>query len=164
MTVVMPHLYAADVRIKHLYALPKPAENAGAKVEALAGTNAIEAVTSYTRRHGITKAVIGWSPEERRRSVRVVVVALRLVTRLEHRLPSGGLVEALARRCPEVDVVRAAVDPTHTWLQSRAAEVDYADVRSGARRAADAQAGWFKPVYMVVCTHVGMATVLSSLA
>ncbi|MBP0644538.1 hypothetical protein J8J17_22350, partial [Mycobacterium tuberculosis] len=82
---------------------------------------------------------------------------------LERRLPSGDFAEALARHCPEVDVIRAAADPAHIQLTPRAAEVGRADVRSEAQRAADAQAGWLKPAYVAACVYVGIATALSSL-
>ncbi|MEE2978310.1 MAG: sensor histidine kinase KdpD [Pseudomonadota bacterium] len=161
--VVMPHLRAADARTERLHALLKLAEDAGAKVETLAGTNAVEAITGYIRRHNITKAVIGRPPEKRWRSARSVVVALRLAIGLERRLPSGDFAEALARHCPEVDVIRAAADPAHIQLTPRAAEVGRADVRSEAQRAADAQVGWLKPAYVAACVYVGIATALSSL-
>lgn len=161
--VVMPHLRAADARTERLHALLKLAEDAGAKVETLAGTNAVEAITGYIRRHNITKAVIGRPPEKRWRSARAIVVALRLAIGLERRLPGGDFAESLARHCPEVDVIRAAADPAHIQLTPRAAEVGRADVRSEAQRAADAQATVFKPGYVAACVYVGLATVLSTL-
>ncbi len=118
------------------------AEDAGARVETLAGTNAVEAITGYIRRHNITKAVIGRPPEKRWRSARAIVVALRLAIGLERRQPSGDFAEALARQCPEVDVIRAAADPAHIQLPPRAADIGRADVRSEAQRVADAQASW----------------------
>ncbi|WP_296226634.1 sensor histidine kinase [Ralstonia sp. UBA689] len=161
--VVMPHLRAADARAERLHALLKLAEDAGAKVETLAGTNAVEAITGYIRRHNITKAVIGRPPEKRWRSARAIVVALRLTIGLERRLPSGDFAESLARHCPEVDVIRAAADPARTQLTPRAAEIGRADVRTEVERAADAEIGWLTPGYLAACVYVGIATALSSL-
>ncbi|MGD7105025.1 two-component sensor histidine kinase, partial [Ralstonia pseudosolanacearum] len=75
--VVMPHLRAADARAERLHALLKVAEDAGARIETLAGTNAVEAITGYVRRHNITKVVVGRPPARRWRSARAIVVALR---------------------------------------------------------------------------------------
>ena len=153
----------ADGRAERLHALLKLAEDAGAKVETLAGTNAIEAITGYIRRHNITKAVIGRPPEKRWRSPRAVVVALRLAIGLERRLPSGDFAEALARHCPEVDVIRAAADPARIQLTPKAAAFGRADVRTEVERAADAQPGWLTPGYLAAGVYVGIATALSSL-
>ncbi|CAJ0813198.1 sensor histidine kinase KdpD [Ralstonia flaminis] len=161
--VVMPHLRAADSRSERLHALLKLAEDAGAKVETLAGTNAIEAITGYIRRHNITKAVIGRPPEKRWRSPRAVVVALRLAIGLERRLPSGDFAESLARHCPEVDVIRAAADPARIQLTPKAAAFGRVDVRTEVERAADAQPGWLTPGYLAAAVYVGIATALSSL-
>jgi len=160
--VVMPHLRAADARTERLHALLKLAEDAGARVETLAGTNAVEAITGYIRRHNITKAVIGRPPERRWRSARAIVVALRLAIGLERRLPSGDFAEALARQCPEVDVIRAAADPAHIQLTPKAVEIGRADMRSDAQRAAD-DTNWLKPGYVAACAYAGIATALSSL-
>lgn len=161
--VVMPHLRAADGRVERLHALLKLAEDAGARVETLAGTNAIEAITGYIRRHNITKAVIGRPPEKRWRSPRAVIVALRLAIGLERRLPSGDFAEALARQCPEVDVIRAAADPAHIQLTPKTMTLGRADMRTEAQRAADDAPVLLRPAYIAACVYVGIATALSSL-
>ncbi|QHB56204.1 DUF4118 domain-containing protein [Ralstonia solanacearum] len=162
--VVMPHLRAVDARTERLHALLKMAEDAGAKVETLAGTNAVEAITGYIRRHNITKAVVGRPPARRWRTARAIVVALRLAIGLERRLPSGDFAESLARHCPEVDVIRAAADPARVQLPPRAAAIGRADVRDTAQRAAaEADGTWLRPAYLAACVYVGAATLLSSL-
>ncbi|MGA4237327.1 DUF4118 domain-containing protein [Ralstonia nicotianae] len=162
--VVMPHLRAADARAERLHALLKMAEDAGARIETLAGTNAVEAITGYVRRHNITKVVVGRPPARRWRSARAIVVALRLAIGLERRLPSGDFAEALARQCPEVDVIRAAADPARVQLPPRAASIGRVDVRDTAQRAAaEAEGTWLRPAYLAACVYVGAATLLSSL-
>lgn len=162
--VVMPHLRAADARAERLHALLKMAEDAGARIETLAGTNAVEAITGYVRRHNITKVVVGRPPARRWRSARAIVVALRLAIGLERRLPSGDFAESLARQCPEVDVIRAAADPARVQLPPRAASIGRVDVRDTAQRAAaEAEGTWLRPAYLAACVYVGAATLLSSL-
>lgn len=85
------------------------AETLGAQTETLPGSDMVEALASYVRRHNITKVVVGRGAGERHRAPGAWLTWL---------ISSAGIVrrksfaDLLALRCPEVDVVRLAAS-TH---------------------------------------------------
>lgn len=95
------------------------AEQLGARTGTLAGTDMVEAVAGYVRRHNLTKVVIGrdrgeWpgagaSPAQRAGSL--LARALSPFIGASGRWPGGrSFADALAVGCPEIDIIRVAAD------------------------------------------------------
>lgn len=86
------------------------AEQGGARIETLADSDPVRAIMRYIRRHNITKVVVG--RDEALSQGEAWLDAMLGAARTRWR--RGGLVEALSRSCPDVDVIRIATPATPT--------------------------------------------------
>jgi len=134
------------------------AESLGARTEVLAGTDLVEAIVRYVRRHNITKVVVGRTTPGGMRRLRLSLSGL-----LSRLLAPGwiwhrhSLADLLAAGCPEIDVVRIAAPPLPA--PSRVAPA------AGAA-AAHAEPDRGRPYtgYLWALVYCGAAAALSSLA
>ncbi|MFJ1259390.1 DUF4118 domain-containing protein [Cupriavidus sp. CuC1] len=120
------------------------AEELGARTETLAGSDIVQAVTGYVRRHNLTKVVVGRAPGNWRPSGGGLLargralIALSLAPFLGARAWLFGrhsFADSLALGCPEIDVIRVAADAMGTDTRGRAQpEPGRADVREDPAR------------------------------
>ncbi|MBP0620062.1 sensor histidine kinase [Cupriavidus consociatus] len=137
-----PRSEAARLRLQ---AAMRLAEELGARTETLAGNDMVLAVAGYVRRHNLTKVVLGRAPADWRHGGSLVERARTLLGLALAPFVSGpgwlpgrraSFADALARGCPEIDIIRVAAVMTRADLRPRHAADDTATTASteGARR------------------------------
>ncbi|CAJ0729983.1 sensor histidine kinase [Ralstonia mannitolilytica] len=146
-TIATPRLAPpSDAAQARLQAAMRLAEQLGARTEALAGSDMVQAVVAYVRRHNLTKVVLGRAPADWRRGGASWPARGRalLALALSPFLGAQGwlfgrrsFADALAAGCPEIDVIRVAADTTRVDVKPRhdsgRADADAAGT-DGARR------------------------------
>ncbi|WP_454730692.1 MULTISPECIES: DUF4118 domain-containing protein [Cupriavidus] len=183
-TVATPRLapLAAPARAS-LEAAMRLAEELGARTETLAGSDIVQAVTGYVRRHNLTKVVVGRAPGAWHRAGGGVLargralLALALAPFLGARAWLFGrhsFADSLALGCPEIDVIRVAADAMAADARGRAQPAagpgSRADVRgdldAGAAGVADGERGVAarRLDYLWAVAWCAGASVLSALA
>ncbi|MBF6990602.1 sensor histidine kinase KdpD [Cupriavidus sp. IK-TO18] len=145
-TVATPRLAPlSDTARLRLQAAMRLAEELGARTETLAGNDMVQAIAGYVRRHNLTKVVLGRAPADWRRGGSLVERARALLGLALSPFFSGpgwlpgrraSFADALARGCPEIDIIRVAADMTRADLRPRHAADDTETTASpdGARR------------------------------
>ncbi len=132
------------------------AESLGARTEVLGGTDLVEAVVRYARRHNITKVVLGRTAPGGLRRLRLSLSGL-----LSRLLAPGWIwhrhsfADLLAANCPEIDVIRIAAPPLPAPARSAAT------ARAGEREPRGVSR---LPAYLWALVYCGAAAALSSLA
>ncbi len=107
-------------RARALQAALALAQSLAARVETLAGTDMVEAVSAYVRRHNITKAVLGRA-EPGRGLVAGIVGWVTAALSSANPWRRERFADRLAAGCPELDVIRLAA-PVHDPVQRAGAE------------------------------------------
>ncbi|MDX3908077.1 MAG: sensor histidine kinase KdpD [Pigmentiphaga sp.] len=142
-------------RQDHLRRVLAHAETLGARTEIVAGTDMVEAVVRYVRRHNITKVVIGRTMPGGLRGLRLSLSSL-----LSRLLAPGWIwhrhsfADLLAAGCPEIDVIRVAAPPLPSPMAAALAG------RTGQEPASSRR---FKD-YAWALVYCGVAAGVSSLA
>ncbi|WP_420995254.1 DUF4118 domain-containing protein [Cupriavidus sp. 30B13] len=140
-TVATPRLapLAAQTRADLEQAM-RLAEELGARTETLAGSDIVQAVAGYVRRHNLTKVVVGRAPGAWHRAGGGVLargralLALALSPFLGSRAWLFGrhsFADSLALGCPEIDVIRVAADAMAADARGRAPPADRSGPRAG---------------------------------
>lgn len=121
-TVAAPRLApASDAERMRLESAIRLAEELGARTETLAGSDMVQAVAGYVRRHNLTKVVLGRTPTRWRREDESLLMQGRslLAWALSPFLGARAwlfgrksFADALSSACPEIDVIRVAADTT----------------------------------------------------
>ncbi|MDF3838589.1 sensor histidine kinase KdpD [Cupriavidus basilensis] len=105
------------------------AEELGARTETLAGSDIVQAVTGYVRRHNLTKVVVGRAPADWPRGGGSLLARARALLALGLSPFLGArawlfgrhsFADALALGCPEIDVIRVAADAMRGDTRGRA--------------------------------------------
>ncbi|MDE2203149.1 MAG: DUF4118 domain-containing protein [Burkholderiaceae bacterium] len=146
-TVATPRLAPpSDAARARLQAAMRLAEALGARTEALAGSDMVQAVLAYVRRHNLTKVVLGRAPADWRRGGRSLTERGRALLGLALSPFLGAqawlfgrrsFADALAAACPEIDVIRVAADTTRVEAKpshAGAAAENLAEAADGARQ------------------------------
>ncbi|MDR3381812.1 sensor histidine kinase KdpD [Cupriavidus basilensis] len=149
------------------------AEELGARTETLAGSDIVQAVAGYVRRHNLTKVVVGRAPGNWRRNGGSLLargralLALGLSPFLGARAWLFGrhsFADSLALGCPEIDVIRVAADAMGADTRGRAQPAGgRADVREDSARNDDSSVVAHRIDYLWAVAWCGGASLLSAL-
>ncbi|WP_458762621.1 DUF4118 domain-containing protein [Cupriavidus basilensis] len=149
------------------------AEELGARTETLAGSDIVQAVAGYVRRHNLTKVVVGRAPGNWRRNGGSLLargralLALGLSPFLGARAWLFGrhsFADSLALGCPEIDVIRVAADAMGADTRGRAQPAGgRADVREDSARNDDSGVVAHRIDYLWAVAWCGGASLLSAL-
>ncbi|CAG2159403.1 DUF4118 domain-containing protein [Cupriavidus numazuensis] len=132
-TVAAPRLASVpDAERVRLESAMRLAEELGARTETLAGSDMVQAVAGYVRRHNLTKVVLGRTPTRWRREDDSLLMQGRsllawvLSPFLGARAWLFGrksFADALSAACPEIDVIRVAADTTRVDVRPASAPI-----------------------------------------
>ncbi|EHP44396.1 osmosensitive K+ channel histidine kinase KdpD [Cupriavidus basilensis OR16] len=150
------------------------AEELGARTETLAGSDIVQAVAGYVRRHNLTKVVVGRAPGNWHRGGGSLLargralLALGLSPFLGARAWLFGrhsFADSLALGCPEIDVIRVAADAMGADKRGRAQPSGgRADVREDPARNDDSGVVAHRIDYLWAIAWCAGASLLSMLA
>lgn len=128
-TVATPRLAPpTDAARLRLQAAMQRAESLGARTGTLAGSDMVQTVAGYVRRHNLTKVLVGRAPAEWRRGgatlaecarARLALLLSPLVSARDWLFSRRSFADALALACPDIDVIRIAADATRGEIVPR---------------------------------------------
>ncbi|KAA0178735.1 sensor histidine kinase KdpD [Cupriavidus gilardii] len=173
-TVATPRLAPPSERARaRLEDAMRMAEQLGARTETLAGADMVQAVAGYVRRHNLTKVVIGRAPGDWRRGGASLADRARSLLALGLSPLVGApaawfgrrsFADALARGCPEIDIIRVAADT----IRNPARNPAHADPRprhdADERQADTGTEGAGRGDYLWAVAWCAGASALSALA
>lgn len=169
-TVAAPRLASVrDTERARLESAMRLAEELGSRTETLAGSDMVQAVAGYVRRHNLTKVVLGRTPTRWRREDDSLLMQGRsllawvLSPFLGARAWLFGrksFADALSAACPEIDVMRVAADTARVDVKpaSAPAPVEESEAAHAHERRVRMQS------YLWAVAWCAGATVVSTLA